>query len=138
MFNSGDIIDAKYRVDGLCSDIGGMGAILFVTPVNLRPGFQVVLKYCKDNNEEQLKRFCREVRLLASFKDNSKVVQIVDQNLEHDPPYFIIKYYPDGDLSNLAPQLRVSYEVQERSFLQMIDCLQELHSRNELSPRHQA
>ena len=38
-----------------------------------------------DNNDEQLKRFRREVQLLASFKGNSKVVRIVDHHLDHDP-----------------------------------------------------
>ncbi len=62
MFDIGDIIDGKYRVDGLCSDTGGMGVILFVTPLKTKRPFDVVLKYCKDNSEEQLKRFRREVR----------------------------------------------------------------------------
>lgn len=131
MFDKGDIIDEKYRVDGLCSDSGGMGVILFVTPLKVKPKFNVVLKYCKDNNEEQLKRFRREVRLLASFEGNSKIVQIVDRNLDHDPPYFVMKHYPDGDLSGRVAQLQTSLEAQEQCFLQMIDCVQELHSRNE-------
>jgi serine/threonine protein kinase len=131
MFDAGDIIDGKYRVDGLCSDTGGMGAILSVTPLSVKRPFKVVLKYCKDSSEEQLKRFRREVRLLGTFANNSKVVQIVDQNLEHDPPYFVMKYYADGDLSKLAPRLQASPEDQEQRFLQMIDCVQELHSRNQ-------
>jgi eukaryotic-like serine/threonine-protein kinase len=131
MFEAGEIIDGKYRVDGLCSDTGGMGAILFVTPLKAKPGFDVVLKYCKGNDEEQLKRFRREVRLLASFEGNSKVVQIVDRGLDHDPPYFVMKLYSDGDLSKIAALLRGSLEDQERCFSQMIDCVQELHSRNE-------
>jgi hypothetical protein len=130
MFDAGDVIDGKYQVDGLCSDSGGMGVIIFVTPLKPIP-FKVVLKYCRDNNEEQLKRFRREVRLLASFKGNSKIVQIVDHALEHDPPYFVMKHYPGGDLSKLAPMLQASYELQERYFLQMIECVNELHSRNE-------
>lgn len=131
MFDVGEVIDGKYRVDGLCSDSGGMGAILFVTPLKSELAFKVVLKYCRDNNEEQLKRFRREVRLLASFEGNSKIVQIVDRGLSHDPPYFVMKHYPDGDLSKLHEKLRSSYEAQEQCFLQMIDCVQELHSRNE-------
>lgn len=131
MFEIGDVISGKYRVDGLCSDSGGMGAIHFVTPLETKPPFNVVLKYCRDNNEEQLKRFRREVRLLATFEGNSKVVQIVDRNLDHDPPYFIMRHYPDGDLSKLAATFQASHETQEKYFLQMIDCVQELHSRNE-------
>jgi len=131
MFDAGNIIDGKYRVDGLCSDSGGMGSILFVTPLETALPFKVVLKYCRDNNEEQLKRFRREVRLLASFKGNSKVVEIVDRNLDYEPPYFVMKHYGDGDLWSLAGLLRGSYETQEQCFLQMLDCVQELHSKGE-------
>jgi serine/threonine protein kinase len=79
-----------------------MGAILFVTPLKDTPGFRTVLKYCCDINEEPLKRFRREVRLLATFKGNSKVVQILNHDLDHDPPYFVMKYYPEGDLCKLT------------------------------------
>jgi len=120
MFDVGDVIDGKYRVDGVCSDTGGMGTILFVKPLKGAPQFKVVLKYCKDSNEEQLKRFRREVRLLASFKNNSKVIRIVDQNPDHDPPYFVMKHYPDGDLSKQTPKLQGSFEAQEQTFLQMM------------------
>jgi len=131
LFDVGEIIDNKYRVDGLCSDSGGMGSILFVTPLGEGLPSKVVLKYCKDNSEEQIKRFRREVRILGSFHGNSKVVQIVDQNLDHNPPYFVMKYYQDGDLTGLSESLQSSYEVSEKCFLQMIDCVQELHSKNE-------
>jgi serine/threonine protein kinase len=68
---------------------------------------------------------------MASFEGNTKVAQIVEYNLDNDPPYYVMKYYADGDISRLAPALQASPELQERCFLQMIDCVQELHSRNE-------
>lgn len=131
MFDAADVIDNKYFVDGLCSDAGGMGTVLFVTPITSTPNFKVVLKYCKDTADEQLKRFRREVRLLASFKGNSKIVKIIDYNLDHDPPYFVMKYYQDGDLFKQASAIAKSLGAQEHVILQMIDCIQELHSRNE-------
>jgi eukaryotic-like serine/threonine-protein kinase len=70
--------------------------------------------------------------LLSQFKGNEKVVQVVDQNLDHDPPYFVMKFYPDGDLSKWAPSLEGDYKIQEQCFLQMIDCIQELHSKDTL------
>jgi serine/threonine protein kinase len=129
MFDVGSIINGRYRVEGLCSKSGGMGEILFVTSLNSKLGFEIVLKYCRDVNDESLRRFRREVRLLSTFKGNSKVVQIVDQDLDHNPPYFVMKYYPEGDLCKLTDVLRGSYEVQEKYFLQMIDCIEELHSK---------
>ena len=131
MFTLGETIDGKYRVEGVCSSIGGMGEILHVIQLAGAPAFPLVLKYCKDTDEEQLKRFRREVRLLNGFKSNSKVVQIWDQNLDADPPYFVMKFYTDGDLTTIAHELRSSYERQEACFLRMIDCIQELHARNE-------
>jgi serine/threonine protein kinase len=131
VFTTGETIDGKYRVEGVCNSSGGMGEILHVTQLAGAPAFPLVLKYCKDTDEEQLKRFRREVRLLNGFKSNSKVVQIWDQNLDADPPYFVMKFYPEGDLTTIAQELRSSYERQEACFLRMIDCIQELHARNE-------
>jgi serine/threonine protein kinase len=108
-----------------------MGEILHVTHLAETPAFPLVLKYCKDTDEEQVKRFRREVRLLNAFKSNSKVVQILDENLDADPPYFVMKYYTDGDLTTIGHELRTSYERQEACFLRMIDCIQELHACNE-------
>ena len=91
MFDVGSVIDKKYVVRGVCSDSGGMGAILFVDPVGHDPGSKIVLKYCRGQSDEHLLRFRREVRLLASFAGNVKVVQILDKNLDHEPPYFVMK-----------------------------------------------
>jgi len=130
MFDVGDIIDDAYIVTGLCSDQGGMGIILYVDAAEAPPDFPLVLKYCRAEEEEPLKRFRREVRLLASFKGNSKVVQIYDYNLDYDPPYFLMKYYPDGDLLRNADLIQSDIDVQENMIIKIIDCIQELHSRN--------
>ena len=127
MYKPGELIDGKYIYDDVCSDTGGMGELVFVTPIKNAPKYQLVLKYCKENGEEFVKRFRREVRLLLSFKGNSKVVDIYDSNLEHDPPYFVMRYYPEGDLTALINQISDNFEIQERIFLQMIDCINELH-----------
>ncbi len=39
MYSSGDIIDGKYRVLRLCSDSGGMGAILHVQAISNAPEY---------------------------------------------------------------------------------------------------
>jgi serine/threonine protein kinase len=131
VFGRGEVVDDKYLVMGICNSGGGMGEILHVTQLAGAPPFPLVLKYCKVTEEEQLKRFRREVRLLNGFKSNSKVVQIWDQNLESDPPYFVMKFYTDGDLTTISHELTSSYERQEACFLKMIDCIQELHTRTE-------
>jgi hypothetical protein len=130
MIEVGSEVDGKYLVTGLCSDIGGMGKILFVNSLNTDTSPDnppLVLKFCKETDEEILIRFKREVRLLNEYRGNSKVVQIVDHNLEYDPPYFVMQYYPSGDLSTLGESLRADLTVQEQIFYQMIDCINELH-----------
>jgi len=131
VFNLGEIIDNKYRIDAVCSSTGGMGEILHVTQLVGAPAFPLVLKYCKDAAQEPLRRFRREVRLLNEFKSNSKVVQIWDQNLDADPPYFVMRFYAHGDLTKITDELRSSHDRQEFYFLKMIDCIQELHARSE-------
>ena len=129
MYDVGDLLDAAYTVNGVCSDGGGMGLILHVSPLISSVGFPVVAKVCKSPDEEDIRRFRREVRLLAAFAGNSKIVQIVDSNLEHDPPYFVMRYYADGDLLQNWDRLGGSQAQQESRLLQMIDCIQELHGR---------
>lgn len=131
MISVGDVVDDKYLVDAVCSTTGGMGVLLFVQAMKDAPGHRLVLKYCRDDLEEQLKRFRREVRLLASFKGNSKVAQLWDFNVDHDPPYYVMRYYEQGDLTKQIAGLVGDLEAQERTIVQMIECLEELHSRDE-------
>ncbi len=128
MFKLNDVIDGKYRVTGVCSESGGMGAILFVTPSRPYP-FPLVLKYCRETADEYVMRFRRETRLLASYAGNGRVVNVVDSNPDYDPPYFVMRFYPNGDLASCAEKIRNSYNDLEHAILQMIDSLQELHSR---------
>lgn len=128
MYKINDVIDGKYLVTGTCSEAGGMGAILFVQSAQSNP-YQLVLKYCRELSEESITRFRRESRLLATYAGNSRVVNVVDSNSDHDPPYIVMQYYPSGDLAHNANNIRSSFEAFESAILQMIDCLQELHSK---------
>ena len=130
MFNSDDIIDERYIVRGICSEVGGMGSLLFVNRKSKPTEPQLVLKYCKQAGEEVLARFRREVRLMKQFKGNSRVVQILHSNLEHDPPYFVMQHFSDGDLTKIAPAIHSDLVAQEITFNQMIDCVAELHAQN--------
>ena len=129
MIQIGDIVDNKYKVIDVCSNSGGMGTILFVEDLGNKLPFRLVLKYCKENILEATQRFSREIRNLDNFKGNSKVLQIHDSNLEHNPPYFVMQYYPDGDLKNIAKSLVSNVQLQEETFYKMIDCISELHTQ---------
>ena len=128
MYPVGDVIDAKYSVLDVCSDTGGMGTILHVQPTAASHAYQIVLKYCKATDDASIVRFRREVNYLAGFKGNSLVIQILDANLGLDPPYFVMKYYPEGDLSRLAGKIQADVAFQEVVFNKMLDCIAELHA----------
>lgn len=128
MYEAGDVIDDRYVVRGICSEAGGMGSLLFVERIGSTRRSRRVLKFCKQTSEEALLRFKREVRLMKEFKGNSRVMQVVDSNLDHDPPYFVMRHYKDGDLTGLVSSLQDDLEQQERVFNAMIDCIAELHA----------
>lgn len=114
------VIDGKFQVVGPCSNAGGMGTLLFVTPVGTA-GPPLVLKLCKLTDEEMRARFRREVRLMQQFAGSSYVVPITDANLDHDPPYFVMPHYEHGDLMGKAEQFRGNLEHVETVFNRMID-----------------
>ncbi|HEC8323010.1 TPA: serine/threonine protein kinase [Providencia rettgeri] len=130
IFKVNDKIDNRFVVTGMCSDKGGMGGVLFVQDLQQQLSEDLVLKFCREEDEEYLKRFKREVRLLESFNNNSKVVRTLYSNVDYDPPYFIMEYYPDGDLTNIIDDIISAPEKQEDIFNKMIDCISELHSQN--------
>lgn len=129
-FEVSDVIDKKFKVIGVCSDSGGMGKVLIVEDINSAEQEKLALKYCREEDEEYIKRFKREVRLIEQFSGNPKIVKTVYSNTDHEPPYFVMDYYPDGDLTSIIDSLEHDIEKQETIFNQMIDCISELHSIN--------
>ena len=129
-FQPGNVIDSRFSVKGVCNDGGGMGVVLFVEDIQKQFTDQIVLKYCREENEDFNKRFKREIRLLSSFNGNSKVAQVLHSNLDHEPPYFVMKYYPDGDLGTLGDSIKGNFELQENIIDEMLSCVNELHSKN--------
>ncbi|MHC4405366.1 MAG: serine/threonine protein kinase [Planctomycetota bacterium] len=91
---------------------------------------RLVLKYCRETDDEYLRRFRRETRLLLQFSGNSKLAQILDHNLAHDPPYYVMPFYADGDLLTLHSAIAADLPAQEALFCQMIDCVAELHAKD--------
>lgn len=126
-FDTGSIIDARFEVEGLCSDTGGMGSILFVKDLSIQTDAKLVLKYCKSDDPEYAARFKREVRLSKKFEANPKIVNIIHSNTEFVPPYFVMKYYENGDLTNMVASLDGNHGLQEQTLCSMIDCIQVLH-----------
>lgn len=130
MYAIRNVVDGKYRISRLCSDSGGMGTLVHVDPIDGSNAYPLVLKYCKSQDQSVIKRFRREIRLLSVFSSNSRIVQVLDRNIDVTPPYYVMKFYVDGDLTSLSPRLHTELELQEVVFCQMVDCIAELHARN--------
>ena len=126
-FTIGQTINNRFIVEGVCSSEGGMGGILFVKDVANILTDKIVLKYCKSNDPELIKRFKKEIKIINEFKGSSKVLNSLYSNTEFDPPYFVMKYYKQGDLTNLVDLIKNDKVLQEKTFLSMIDCIKELH-----------
>lgn len=129
-YEVGDTIDGRFEVAGVCSDSGGMGRVLLVEDITGTLDGTLALKYCREEDDEYVKRFRREVRLLTQFADNSKVVEVLHSNAKHDPPYFVMEFYMDGDLTVRVDEIKGNPEEQERVFNLMIDCIAELHAND--------
>lgn len=129
-YEVGDTVDGRFDVTGVCSDSGGMGRVLLVEDITGTLDGTLALKYCREEGDEYIKRFRREVRLLTQFEGNSKVVEVLHSNPKHDPPYFVMEFYPDGDLTERVDEIKKNPEEQERVFNLMIDCIAELHAND--------
>ena len=130
MIEVGDTVSKRYKIDKLCSTSGGMGTLFFVEDLHEDWPFDLVMKVCRELDSESVSRFRREVRLLDGFIGNRRVVKIIASTLDHDPPYFVMPYYKQGDLTTLQDRLQSDISFQEEIFGQVIDCIEELHQRN--------
>lgn len=129
-FNNGDLIDNRFEVEGICSDQGGMGQILFVKDILTQLDEEIVLKYCKSSNPEDIRRFQKEVKILENFTGSEKVLNSLFSNTDYEPPYFVMRYFRQGDLTNIVELIKDDKVLQEKTFLSMIECIQELHKEN--------
>lgn len=125
------LFDKRFKVINNNFNAGGMGQIFIVQDETQQLQGNLAVKYCKEpNNEEHKTRFKREVRLLQSLQENTKVVPILYSNLEHNPPYFIMPFCENGDLTKIPFEWLRDYNNQENIIYQMIDCIHELHTKN--------
>lgn len=79
----GDTIGKYEILDHI--DSGGMGSVYLAS----KEGNCYALKTCDNKEPEYIKRFKREVRLMKSAV-NPNVIEVLDENLDIDDPYFVM------------------------------------------------
>ncbi|MFB4258983.1 serine/threonine-protein kinase [Shouchella clausii] len=126
IYEIGDLIDDRYIVIGTLGG-GGFGKVVSVfDKVN---NLNVALKYYYNNDqnlrEEFLKRFSREIRMMKEI-DNKNVVNIIDYNLEHEPPYFTMPK-ADGSVKDLVGKFE-NHEKAITVFLEICEGVMSLHN----------
>lgn len=82
--NINDIINGEYLIVEELGQ-GGMGRVM--RALHLPSGGEVALKYCTEIEENTIKRFKREVRIMSeTVHDN--IVKILSSNVDYSPPFF--------------------------------------------------
>ncbi|NOU46792.1 MAG: serine/threonine protein kinase [Bacteroidales bacterium] len=118
--NIGDRIDGKYLILEEIGE-GGMGKVYEVE----QEGEHFALKVCLEKDEETIKRFKREVRLMASVK-HENVIEVLSDNLDGDSPYFIMplcKFSIDKKLDKLQANQELAINI----LLQVCNGINALH-----------
>ena len=104
----GETIDEKYLIIEEIGQ-GGMGKVFEVESNQKR----FALKICLEKDEESIKRFRREVRLMASIKHDN-VMEVIEDNLDSSIPYFIMplcKFSIDKKLDKLKKNQELAIDI---------------------------
>lgn len=101
---------------------GGFGEVFSVEGED---GVRYALKICKSSDDDDLKRFRREVRLLASVT-HQNVIGVIHYNLDNKPPFFVMPLC-EGSLSERDYDKNVEQLIND--LLQICQGLEALHSQ---------
>ncbi len=106
---------------------GGFGQVYKVTRVS--DGQLFALKICTSDEPEHLRRFAREVRLMAGIS-SPFVVKLVDQYLEGNRPWFVMPL-AKASLQSYIPKLKNNHPFTLKLFLTICEGVQAIHSANQ-------
>lgn len=122
-FTIGDKISGKYRV-GAIFPAGSMGCVLRVFCE--QSGDELALKYCISSTDEDRRRFGREVAIMRQIQ-HPNVMTVVDANLEHDPPYFVMPIAAHSIADELEALARDEDQAMD-AFMQMCVGVNAIHA----------
>ena len=69
---------------------------------------------------------------MNELSESTKIVKILYSNLNIENPYYVMKYFKNASVSKFftSVKLKGDFELQQKVFIEMIDCIQEIHSQN--------
>lgn len=119
----GLIVNKRYRVLGIVGR-GGMGTVVRAT--RLHDNTVVAIKFCHAEDDDGLRRFAREVRLMRQI-EHRHVVPILGIGLKHTPPYFVMPF-ADGSCASQLATFVGDETVAINAFMQICEGVRAIHA----------
>jgi serine/threonine protein kinase len=129
----GDVVDARYRIDGLLGS-GGMGVVFSAS--HLATGRRVALKWLqlramyRTETERQaaIKRFVREAQAAGRIR-HPNVVDVHDAGTSPQAPYLVMELLEGETLRTRIDRAKLSWQEALRLLLPAMDGVGEAHRR---------
>jgi serine/threonine protein kinase len=125
----GEVVDGRFRIDQVLGE-GGMGKVYRAMQLSVdRPVALKVLHKSVDSNQEFIKRFLREARVISGF-NHPNIVRLVDfgQDSDQDLLYLVMEMLDGADLALLIERGRFKVELAVEIALQVCAALSEPHA----------
>ena len=129
LFNSGTIIDGKYRLVD-CIGKGGMGEVYEASHVEI--GLPVAIKTLRPeqcSDAEAISRLCQEARLAGTI-GHDHICQVTDIGWHHGIPYLVMPLLRGKTLSQLLREGGVDASDLVDILCQILSALSIAHDRN--------
>jgi serine/threonine protein kinase len=106
---------------------GGFGRVFLATRVD-QPGVYFVIKTPRDpNNALHRKALEREEKVCRAV-NHPNLISLVEVNMEHNPPYIVMKYHPGGSVRDQMNK-GLSCEMAILALYQVSGALSAIHGR---------
>ncbi len=122
-FKPGATLDGKYHILDKVG-FGGMGTV--VKAERLTDRKVVAIKYCHRDDNESIRRFGREVRIAVDIV-HPNVVEVIDVQLDKEPPYFVMPY-AESSLDKRLDALSKDEDMALDAFTQLCEGVQAIHN----------
>jgi serine/threonine-protein kinase len=125
----GEVVDERFRIEQVLGE-GGMGKVYRAMQLSVdRPVALKVLNKAVDSNQEFIKRFLREARVISGF-NHPNIVRLVDfgQDSKQDLLYLVMEMLDGADLAGLIERGRFKVALAVEIALQVCAALSEPHA----------